>query len=79
MNEKEVVFKGVVVNCIYNSESFKVYAVDVDKEKYPTIKLTKYNNATVSGNLHELGSGVEYNITAIEEKEIGRASCRERV
>ncbi|HHT97492.1 MAG TPA: AAA family ATPase [Clostridiales bacterium] len=68
MNEKEVVFKGVVVNCIYNSESFKVYAVDVDKEKYPTIKLTKYSNATVSGNLHELGSGVEYNITAIEEK-----------
>lgn len=68
MNAKEVTFEGKVVNCIYNSESFKVYAVDVDKEKYPTIKLTKYGNATVSGNLHELGVGVKYNITAIEEK-----------
>lgn len=66
--ENEVIFEGVVVNCIYNSESFKVYAVDVDKEKYPTIKLTKYCNATISGNLHELGVGVKYNITAIEEK-----------
>lgn len=68
VNAKEVTFEGKVVNCIYNSESFKVYAVDVDKEKYPTIKLTKYGNATVSGNLHELGVGVKYNITAIEEK-----------
>lgn len=63
----EVVFKGKVIRCTYNSDEYKVYAVDVDRNIYPNIKFTKYGNATITGNLHELGIGIEYEIRALEE------------
>jgi exodeoxyribonuclease V alpha subunit len=38
-DEKEVLFKGRIVRPIYESEDYRVYAVDVNKDIYPDIKL----------------------------------------
>lgn len=64
---KEVKFKGSVVRSIFSSDNFKIYAMDVDKDAYPDIKRTKYQNASICGDLPELAEGVEYEITATEE------------
>jgi exodeoxyribonuclease V alpha subunit len=68
MIDEKIKFIGRVVRCTYNSEHYKVYAIDVDRNKYPNIKFTKYGNATISGDLHQLGEGIEYEIEATEEK-----------
>ena len=66
-NEKELLFKGRVVKQTYNSDNYKIYAVDVDKELYPDIKFSKYGNAVICGEIHELGIGIEYEIRAVEQ------------
>lgn len=66
-NEKEVTFKGRIVRQTYDGGDYKIYAVDVEKENYPDIKFTKYGNATIRGEIHDLGVGIEYEIKAIEE------------
>lgn len=67
--EKEVEYKfsGRIVRNTYNTEDFKIYAVDVDKKKYPDIKQNKYSNVTILGELPELTVGVEYEIVAVEQ------------
>ena len=64
---KEVLFKGRIVRQTYDGGDYKIYAVDVDKDIYPEIKFTKYGNATILGEIHELGIGIEYEIKAIEQ------------
>ena len=64
MNKKEYKFKGIVKQCIYDTENFKIYTFDVDKKKYPDIKQTKYQSVTVMGELPVLSANVEYDITA---------------
>ena len=41
--EKEYKFSGKVVRCTYNTPDFKIFALNVDKAKYPEIKYNKYN------------------------------------
>ena len=65
--EKTVKFKGKIIRNVYDSEYFKTYAVMVDKEQYPSIKFTKYGNATICGDIPPLTIGVEYEIAAVEE------------
>lgn len=68
MNDnKQYKFKGVVIRCTYNTPDFKIYAVDIDKNKYPEIKINKYNNVSILGELAELTLGIEYEITAEEQ------------
>lgn len=67
MSNNELKFKGKVIKNIYSSEDFKTYAVDVNKEEYPFIKFTKYGNCTITGNLHSLSVGEEYDFTCIEQ------------
>lgn len=67
MDNKIFKFKGVVIRCTYNTSDFKIYAVDVDKNKYPEIKQNKYNNVGILGELSDLTIGVEYEITAEEQ------------
>lgn len=69
MNKQEQIykFKGKIIRPVYKSEGFSVYALDVDKTKYPLIKLNKYGNAGICGDLFDLITGVEYEIEAIEE------------
>jgi len=66
--EKTVKFKGTVMKSVYDTPDFKIYGVDVDKEKYPFIKFNKYKNASICGELPTLTAGVEYEITATEEQ-----------
>lgn len=61
-------FKGKVKKCIFNSEKFKCYAMDVDIKKYPEIKLNQYKNCTIIGDLPELVDNIEYEITAVEKE-----------
>ena len=67
MDKKEVKFKCYVVRKTYDGGDFKIYAVDVDKNKYPDIKFTKYGNVTLTGEMHELGVGSNYKVAAIEQ------------
>lgn len=66
-NEKEVVFKGRIIRQTYCNNDFRIYAVDVNKDIYPDIKFTKYQSATITGEMHELGVGIEYEIRAVEQ------------
>ena len=65
--EKEYKFSGRVVRCTYDTPDFKIFAIDVDKNKYPDIKHNKYGNVTILGELHELTIGVDYEIVAVEQ------------
>lgn len=67
MDKKEVKFKCSVVRKTYDGGDFKIYAVDVDKNKYPDIKFTKYGNVTLTGEMHELGIGSNYEVAAVEQ------------
>ena len=67
MDNKQYKFKGVIVRCTYNSPDYKIYAVDVSKKDYPDIKLNKYQNVSILGELSDLTLGVEYEITAEEQ------------
>jgi exodeoxyribonuclease V alpha subunit len=62
-----VEFKGTVVANPYNSEDYKIYGLYVDYNKYPNIKVNKYGNVSIAGNIHNLEDGVEYSIKATEE------------
>lgn len=64
---KQYKFKGVVVRCTYNTPDYKIYAVDIDRLIYPDIKINKYNNVSILGELADLTLGVEYEITAEEQ------------
>ena len=65
--QKQIKFKGVVVRCTYNTPDFKIYAVDINRKDYPDIKINKYNNVSILGELSDLTLGVEYEITAEEQ------------
>lgn len=71
MSEKEKIltFKCTVIRKTYGGDNsdYKIYAVDVDKNQYPDVKFTKYGNATILGELHELGIGSNYVVKAKEE------------
>lgn len=60
-------FKGKVVRPIYKSDSFSVYALDVDKTAYPNIRRNKYGNVGLCGELQDLIADVEYEIEATEQ------------
>ena len=65
---KQFKFKGKVNRCVFSSETFKCYAVDVDTKKYPDIQLNRYKNATIVGDLPDLAEDIEYEITATEKE-----------
>lgn len=67
MDKKEVKFKCSVVRKTYDGGDYKIYAVDIDKNKYPDIKFTKYGNVTLTGEMHELGVGSNYEVAAVEQ------------
>lgn len=67
MNNKHVEFIGRVVRQTYSSEDYKMYAIDVDDNKYPNLKHTIYGNICIGGNIHSLILDNEYYIKAIEK------------
>lgn len=66
--QKQIKFKGRVNRCVFSSETFKCYAVDVDTKAYPEVQLNRYKNATIVGDLPDLAEDIEYEITAIEKE-----------
>jgi len=68
MADEILQFKGTVVRNVYDSESYKVFAIDANKDQYPFLKFSKYGTCTIMGNLHTLEKGVEYDIVATEER-----------
>ena len=67
MDNKQYKFKGIIEKCVYNTPDFKIYAVNVDKSKYPELKQNKYNNISITGEIPDLTLGVEYEIAAEEQ------------
>lgn len=61
-------FKAKMKKCVYNGDSFKVYAMDVDTNEYPDIQINSYKNCSVIGDLPDLVEGVEYEIIAVEKE-----------
>jgi len=67
MDNKQYKFKGVIERCIYNTPDYKIYAVNINKNEYPELKLSRYGNVSIIGELSDLVLGVEYEITAEEQ------------
>lgn len=65
--DKEYKFSGRVVRNTWDTEDFKIYAINVDHNKYPAIKQNKYHNVTILGELPTLTEGVEYEIVGYEQ------------
>lgn len=65
--EREYKFSGRIIRCTYDTPDFRIYAIDVDEKKYPDIKHNKYGNVAILGELHELTTGVDYEIVATEQ------------
>ena len=74
MSEKskgmEVTFRGKVIKCVYNSPSFKIYAIDFDEKEYPYVKKNRYGNASITGELPDLVEDVEYDIRGVYPTDI---------
>ena len=65
--DKKYSFKGKVTRNIYMSDNWKIYAIEVSKEQYPSIKHTKYGDCSVCGDIQTLTPGEEYNFTCVEQ------------
>lgn len=67
MNETKK-FKGKVNKCVFNSEKFKCYAMDVNIKEYQEVKFNRYGNVSIIGDLPDLVEDIEYEITAVEKE-----------
>lgn len=63
-----VKFDCTPIKCIYNTEDYKIYACNIDKNKYKTVKCNTYGNVTICGAMPELIVGVDYAVDTNEEK-----------
>ncbi len=70
-------FKGEVVRNVFDRDGFKIYAMDVDRYKYPFLEFNQYGNISILGDLPELSTGVEYEIEA--KREDGKYGASYRV
>ena len=67
MNDKVLKFRGRIIRKVYANEDYRVYGVEIDKASYPELKLNRYGNITIVGDIGDLTFNVDYNITAKEE------------
>ena len=67
LNDKVLKFKGKIIRKVYANEDYRVYGVEIDKASYPELKLNRYGNITIVGDIGDLTFNVDYNITAKEE------------
>ena len=63
-DNKQVCFKGEVMRCVCDRDGFKIYAMNVDAVRYRGVKLNKYGNVSIAGDLPELSMGIEYEVRA---------------
>ena len=65
--DKQIEFRAKPIKCVFNADDFKVYGCEINSVKYPYVKINKFNNVSICGNLPVLTIGTEYEIAAIEE------------
>jgi hypothetical protein len=63
--EVEITFCGRLIKKIYDSQDFKVYAMQVDKNLYPYVKFNKYGNVSINGDMGDLLFDADYEVTAV--------------
>lgn len=63
----EVKFKATIIRNRFNSEDFKIYVADVNKQIYKDLKGNRNNEYILVGNTPNLIPDVEYDVTAIPE------------
>lgn len=65
-----VQFKGVPTRLVYESGDgdFRIYGMKVDTNQYQDIKLNKYKNCTIKGQIPKLSTETEYDVVAQEEE-----------
>lgn len=65
---KIVEFKGTVKRRVWGSDTFKIYAMEVedDEVKKNDLKKTKYNLISICGNIQELSVGLDFVVKAEE-------------
>ena len=61
-------FEATPVHCIFSAENYKIYACDIDRHKFPDVKLNNYFNVTISGDCGDLSLGMLYDIEADEKQ-----------
>ena len=64
--DKVFEFTCVPEKPVYNSAEFKIYGCSINSFKYPDVKINKYNNVTIKGNISELNLGADYIVKAKE-------------
>ena len=64
-----VKFECTPIRCIYNAENYKIYACDIDTNKYSHIKLNKWFNVTIVGDCGELTLNMPYDVEAEEKQD----------
>lgn len=64
MNSKEVNFRARIINNRYNSDTYKIYVVDIDTKIYPKVKSNKQNEFVLVGNMPSLVPNVDYEVKA---------------
>lgn len=62
----KIKFKAKLNRCVWTNGEYYIYAMDIDRNKYPDVKVNKYGNVSICGNLFELLYDTEYEITAEE-------------
>ena len=63
-----VTFKTTVIRAIYEKDGFGIYATKANTELYPFLKVNRYDNVSIMGDIAPLTIGVEYEVTASEEE-----------
>ena len=60
-------FKGTLARKICDYDDFKMFAINIDKEQYPELVLSKYGNVTIQGDIFDLQYNTEYDICVENE------------
>jgi RecD/TraA family predicted helicase len=67
-----VKFIGEIDRCVFSSNDFKIYGVNIDynfnADVYEKLKFNKYGNISILGDLSDLDLGCLYNIEAVEQQ-----------
>ena len=66
MKKEIVTFDAIIDTVVYDSDNYKVYGV-TPTSNIENIKLTKYGNTTIIGNIPKLNIGSQYTLNTVEE------------
>ena len=62
-------FEATPIRLIFGADNYKIYACNIDTQKYPDIKLNRYFNVTICGDCGDLTLNMPYDIDAEEKQD----------